>query len=1579
MLSATGKVRAFDDGADGFVRGEGCGVVVLKRLSDAERDGDRILGVILGSAVNQDGASSGLTVPNGLAQQALLREAHRRAGIESRQVGYVEAHGTGTALGDPIEAEALGAVFGAGRERKLLIGSVKTNVGHLESAAGVAGLIKLVLSLDHGVIPAQLHWERPSEHVRWSELALEVVTEAQAWEPIEGRRIGGVSSFGFSGTNAHVVVEGRAQAAKREEPEFREEVLVITARNEAALRSLVERYAECLADSDASWSDLCYTAAVGRAVFAERFAIVAAGKKEAAEKLERWLRGALPDGVFQGEVSAGHRAGSAVIGGEASPQTAAEQFVRGASIDWAGRFTGRKLRRVSLPTYAFQRERYWIEAAPQSREESGEPTGRAMLGRRLRTAGVRGQYESLLSAAGWIGEHVVEDRVVLPATGHLELMLEAGAEILGSGCVLEDVVLQSPLVIEGERRVQTVVAAASEGRSQVCIYAEQASGEWERVSEGWLQRDAYLAQGQLLDVEAIRGRLQPREAGDRFYAEMLARGLDFGERFRGVQQVWTGESEALGEIAANVPASSGFELEPWWLDACLQVAGAAGSGEDEGLYLPMSFGRLEVYATRREPGNGAAECCWSHVTLHRIDAETLAAELTVTDSHGSPRIRISNLRFRKVVKETKRTAIYSVEWVAATPRPVPEEIRGHWLVLSAGSDLGTEVAARLRAQGASCSLIDGKVSEIREALRSIATSDPLEGILDLRPLQAIPLATLETTGHDPLDMRAIDASLSLLQSLILEQIRPARGVWLVTSNHSASAESCAIQALRRTAALEYPDLRLKALDLDPEAHAADILHVIASVDEEETMSRNGSIFVPRLTEKIATATETNSELVAAGSGLIEDIKLVPAAREEPGDDEIEIEVHAQGLNFRDVMTSLGMLPGGGLALGGECAGVVSKAGRASGFVGGERVLAFALRSFRKYVTVISTNVVRVPESMTLTQAAALPIAYLTALYGLDRLARLQRGESVLIHSATGGLGLAAVHVARARGADIYATAGSEDKRAYLRTLGIRHVLPSRTEGFAADVLRLTGGRGVDVVLNSLTGSLAEITLSLLAKGGRFLEVGKRETLSRDRVRQLRPDAHHFVYDLGSEAAADPSLVPSLLEEILRSLADGEIAPLPVTEFTAPQEAFRFMAHARHIGKIVVTRSDTSAIGGAPKLDPHATYLITGGRGGLGLLFAERLVDRGARHLVLIGRSDPGNTTAAIKRMQSLGATIGLVQADVADRRALKTVLDDIPASRPLKGILHAAGVVDDHSLLEQTPASVRTVFRPKWQGAWNLHILTRGKYLDFFVLFSSAAALLGSPGQANYAAANAALDALADYRRGLGLQAQSIQWGPWNALGMTSNLKRNRHSSALGAIDANDGIEALEALLGGESAVTAVLPIVSWQRYVSQRPPSSSALFARLADANSLVVTTDAREKLPRERFYQVLERAPSAERREMLTEHLRQQTLQIMSLSPQTRIDEDEALHDLGLDSLMAVELRNALMSSLNRQLSPTMVLDYPTLHTMTDFLLAGMFEARAQLTESALPEDLTMISEAEAEALLLEELGKREHGARR
>ncbi|HVT99352.1 MAG TPA: SDR family NAD(P)-dependent oxidoreductase, partial [Acidobacteriaceae bacterium] len=808
--------------------------------------------------------------------------------------------------------------------------------------------------------------------------------------------------------------------------------------------------------------------------------------------------------------------------------------------------------------------------------------------------------------------------------------------------------------------------------------------------------------------------------------------------------------------------------------------------------------------------------------------------------------------------------------------------------------------------------------------------------------------------------------------LLRENIQPAMGVWLMTAGgvgpEAASPAQAAVWAIARTASVEFPDLSVRCVDIGDGEISGDLLSSLARSSARTVLVRGGRFFQSELVRQTKTTAESgNTSLRASPSGLIDLLEEVPVPRCEPRPDEVEIRIEAHGINFRDVLTALGMLSVTNPVLGGECAGTIARAGAQSGLNPGDRVFAFAPHSLQAFVTVPVVNVARIPEGFTAEQASALPIVYLTAIYGLDRLASLQRGESVLIHAAAGGLGLAALHLARARGAEVCATAGSDEKREYLRKLGVRHVFSSRTIDFAEGVLQATGGRGVDVVLNSLTGDLAEKNLSVLAPRGRLLEVGKRDTLSLQEVRQRRPDVGYFIYDLGEEAERDATLIPALMAVLLRMMQEGSLPPLPVTSFSDVREAMRYMAQARHIGKIVVTRSfdEHSKV----PVSPHATYLITGGCGGLGLIFAESLVSRGARSLVLMGRSAPSpSALAQIELMRSRGAQVTVFRGDVADRTTIEAALNAIPAGRPLKGVLHVAGVLDDRSLLLHNQESLLAAMRPKWLGAWNLHQATETLPLDFFILFSSAVVSLGSPGQANYAAANATLDALAAWRKKRGLPALSVQWGPW-AAGMAEHLKASLENLGLGRLAAAEGVTALDRALNVDEPVVAILPVTSWHR-LQQWQRKGERGSARHASSDSTAISAGQ----PARGIVERLSDMAPAERHAFLAEHLRQQVIHILSLPSTTRIDEDEALHDLGLDSLMAVELRNALATSLGQPWSPTMVLDYPTLRSLTGYLLSELFLSAEQSQAAAQP--IENLSEAEAEELLLQELSGGKHG---
>ncbi len=361
MLAPDGRCKTFDARADGFVRGEGCGVVVLKRLSEAEQAGDRVLGVILGSAVNQDGRSSGLTAPNGPAQESVIRRALQMAQVEPSEVQYVEAHGTGTKLGDPIEVQALNGVLGEGRkkEKPLRIGSVKTNIGHLEAAAGIAGLIKVVLALGEEKIPPQLHFVEPNPHIEWDRMAVEVVTEAMPWHA--GRRVAGVSSFGVSGTNAHVVLEAPSAPQPRAPQDSFPYFLAISAKSAQTLRVMAEIFANYLESTQYGWRDICYTSAVGRAHFAQRLAITADSPDRARRELISWGAGRKTSGLLSG---------SAFKADKSIPETDyATAYVNGTAIDWARLFQGSGAAMVPLPLYPFKRQHFWFEGPARQRSE----------------------------------------------------------------------------------------------------------------------------------------------------------------------------------------------------------------------------------------------------------------------------------------------------------------------------------------------------------------------------------------------------------------------------------------------------------------------------------------------------------------------------------------------------------------------------------------------------------------------------------------------------------------------------------------------------------------------------------------------------------------------------------------------------------------------------------------------------------------------------------------------------------------------------------------------------------------------------------------------------------------------------------------------------------------------------------------------------------------------------------------------------------------------------------------------------------------------------------------------------------
>ncbi|MBI3514036.1 MAG: SDR family NAD(P)-dependent oxidoreductase, partial [Proteobacteria bacterium] len=648
-------------------------------------------------------------------------------------------------------------------------------------------------------------------------------------------------------------------------------------------------------------------------------------------------------------------------------------------------------------------------------------------------------------------------------------------------------------------------------------------------------------------------------------------------------------------------------------------------------------------------------------------------------------------------------------------------------------------------------------------------------------------------------------------------------------------------------------------------------------------------------------------------------------RRAPGPGQIAVDVRASGLNFRDVMWAMGLIPEealldgfAGPTLGLECSGVVTAVGAGVTTVAaGDRVMAFAPASLGSEVITAEHAVAQLPDAIDFATGATIPVAFITAVYSLGTLAPLGRGERGLIHGGAGGVGIAAIQYAKYRGAAIFATAGSPIKRAFLHELGVDHVLDSRSLSFADDVMRLTGGEGVDVVLNSLSGEAMERSLGLLRRFGRFVELGKRDFFMNTRVglRPLRQNVSYYAVDVDQLPAQRPDLARLLMGEVAELLSAGALRPLPlrVFPFAEAVQAFRLMQSSGHIGKIVLVPDQESIARTArpPTFAAHAdgTYVVTGGLAGFGLETARWLASHGARHLALIGRrgADTPGATAAIAELARKGCAVKAVACDVADREALRKALADIRAAMPaIRGIVHAAMVVDDALINDLDADRLGRVLAPKLGGAEHLDQLTRKDPLELFVLFSSATTLLGAPGQASYVAANAGLETLARRRHAEGLPATAIAWVPIADAGYLARSKSVGDALArrLGAVplSAASSLDSLPALLASGQPVIAFAE-VNWSAARRHLPTLAAPMFASLVSgAQSDGANVELRDRLAN---------CTAEEAQQLLVSMLRQELGRILRLAPES-IDPHRSLSELGMDSLMGVELRLAIEGSL-------------------------------------------------------------------
>ena len=1951
MMSPEGRCHTFDDAADGYVPSEGCGVLIVKRLSDAQRNGDRILSVIRSIAINQDGRSAGgIMVPSKEAQESVIRTALADSGLEPGDIQYVEAHGTGTPVGDPIELNALQAVYGE-RQQDLLVGSAKANIGHSESAAGVASIIKTVLSLQRKEISPHPHLKTPTSAFDWASGKIEVPTEPTSWPATSGARRAGINSFGISGTNVHVIME-EAPSVVADQTADRQGtyVLPLSARTEKALHQLAEKYIPFLDTIDQKdFADVCATAAQGRAHFNFRLSVVADSPGEAQKQLRAFLNdepsyvmkggsvdertpkvaflftgqgaqyigmgrslyerepafrkaldecvalatphlehslldvifndieaapgtihqtaytqpalfaieyslaalwrswGIVPDAVLGhsiGEYAAACVAGvfsledamhlvlqrgrlmqslpvndgkmaaimapesdvravlaeykdalsiagingpeNVVIAGDAEAvvevselfstrgvntkvlevshafhsskmdpildafekvaaqvtlskpdiplisnvsgrvitaeevqnpsywaqhirkpvefragmqtlkalgfnaflevgphpiligmgrtclndmdmtwisslrrdhedyptllSNVGQLYVQGGMVDWAS--ITPLVERKALPTYPFQHKHFPLVGNLSDLVGTFAGTRRPskqehpLIGQLLSSPLLPGPvFEARLStnAPSFLKDHRVYEVPILPATGYLEMVMAAARKALGDRPYeVERVTVKHVMAFPQDvvRTVQIALTPQQDKRYSFAIYSRESDVEdsWVEHIVGSIQplRETPPAPRTTLEEEADAIEAFELET---LYGKIANAGTSLSGCFQNIERI-NGPDGARMISRLRLPEdeearASVFSLHPALLDGCIQSMCSAIPVEDDeetiGAHIPMGIGRYRLYKL------GCAEI-WCVTDLIPSDEnwDHVVGEFKVYDSEGNlvaevvdiELQRIGEKAIRKLVQPSIKDWMFEVGWQAETPATSHRPVTGRWLLLADREGICEALRKKLQQGGATCvqvylgpetrrvdentwEVASHDVDEVRGLVSEVSASlgGPIQGIVNVWPLEA-PAPSVTSSLEDQKQifggvLNVLQSSIEYLQHLVI--VTRQGSTFPDPSISQRSLAQLPSWGMRRTFATEHSEVRSLSLDLpaalSTEEAADRVAEEIGLESRYEVAYRDGKRHVPRLIKRPPIkpwpwADGTPYTLRPMQRGDLDQLSLVPLERRDPEPGEVEIRIAATGLNFRDVLNALGMYPGDPGPLGAECSGYVVAVGEGvTNVAEGDEVIALAQGSFSSYATVPSAFVARKPSRISHAEGSTLPITFLTAYYGFHQLANLQPGQRVLIHAAAGGVGTAAVQLALLAGAEVFGTAGSPEKRERVRAMGVTHVMDSRSVDFAEEIDRITGGEGVDIVLNALTGPFIPAGLRILKTGGYFLELGKREIWTPEQVDEVKPGLNYIPYDLGDVMREAPEAIQEMMEGLAERIENNKLSPLPVTAFSIQEarEAFRYMAQARHIGKVVVSHP-IQADAEAPLFYPNATYLITGGLGGLGLRLAERLAEEGANHLVLIGRSAPSEAAQkTLSKLRAQDVTVHVASVDVSDAEAVHGLIADIKANMPaLRGVFHAAGAIRDAVFLRQDWDKAKTVFAPKVAGGWILHEATKGISLDHFVLFSSISAVVGSAGQVAYCAANLFLDQLSAYRRTQGLPALSVNWGPWAEVGMMKTvsdreMQKLHENTGLDLIPVDLGLYAQEQLMrevmmGQGPTSIAVGPFV-WSKVAIQEWRRSM-----LRDVTSAAdIEVEAKGgKGPGQQIIKDVEQAGPEERLDLVTEDLQLRIAHVARMDAE-EVPTSSSLMTIGLESLMAVEFKSQVEAVYEIDLSVAMLLRGASLEEIAEFILEHRFSSNEENTNGhsksngngSAPEEIASngsaeellgridsLSEAEVDALLNE-----------
>ena len=1302
----------------------------------------------------------------------------------------------------------------------------------------------------------------------------------------------------------------------------------------------------------------------------------------------------------------------------------------GVFVEWRNYFT-HDFEYEQLPIYPYQKEVFWMEENLNNLSQSisvrkGGVLGHPLLMRFIDIASDSDVqfWETELNVLNfpYLSDHKVHDVIVFPAAGYLEMGRAAVEEVFGKGNHMFENAnfFQALSLAEQESRKVQVSLKKKIGKTYVLeissINESKNELEWQPHFVSNIIVNSTIVSHEIGKSNTPNGIEITKKAHYNFTNEIK---LPYEEAFQTIKQAKINKNFIEAEISAGIKISSNLDrygFHPAILDGCFQAFLLAQyENPEKATFVPSSIGSIVFKSIQQKIEN-----CSIKIEIICKDENQYTTNGHILDENGTVIVDIQGFVFEKLEKDTSivnqvEDWIYKIDWkeiplpITTTKRgeinlvfchleqcALVEQLKPTILVLKGNNfsfqKEGTQFKATINPSN------EDNLVKLFETL--IENKLVVNNIIHLWALNSIENEDIESFYEFQSNTSFLIPKLVRSIGRFFEKEKPR--LWTITKNAidfqndstDINTFAAPIYGMGRTIDNENPEIKFTRVDISNETTDVDSLVSFLNSEtvENELSIRKKAVYAARLSkENIAThqiekrgiqinGKEKFFEASIEEPGIISNIKIKEKILLEPSNEEVQIEVMALGINFMNLMSALGIYPGkenGFGTLGIECAGIVTKIGKDITHLNvGDRVFGMAYHSMASHINVNGDLMQKIPNQMNFDEAATIPAVFLTSYYSLVTLGRLKKGERVLIHAATGGVGLSAIQIAQEIGAEIFATAGSHEKRNFLKSLGIKHVYDSRNIDFVNAIQNDTNKEGIDVVLNSLTGEAMLGSLSLLGNFGRFIEIGKKDVYENAKVglEIFSKSLSYSMVDFEKMIFEKPEDVGALLKETLPFFENGKYKALDKKVFSIENcvEAFEFMSKSAHIGKIVINIENKNIdIESLPitrtSFKNEATYLLSGGYGGLGLTFVKWMFDNGAKHFILTGRSGPNEEAKSIiSQLREEGATIEIEQADSSSKADWKRIINNISKDKPLKGILHLAGILDDSSVQNLEDERFKRVMKPKVDGAFYLQQLTKDIELDLFILFSSSSLLFGSPGQAAYGAANAYLDALSCKLKQQNRESLSINWGTVSEVGLAAQKGNRGNRLEEEGVFSLTPLECINAFRSIGNTDQPVVGIFNFNAQKWQQTYSTAAVnpYFEYLKSDDIVKSN---EKISfRDQLNKIVDN------QELVLEienKIKEKAGSVLKLNP-SKIEIKTPFKTMGIDSLMSIQLKNQLEKAFEMPISVTAFWTYPNIKEFTKFILCELAIGENQLIEEEITIKQPQKTETKVEEINIDDI---------